>query len=626
MKYRKVFSTVVLFLGILLAAGGQTVLQRRISLDISRQRLDQVLEIVSNKGDFYFSYNSSIVKKDSLVSFRAENKTVRDILTQLFNTTYEFRESGNYVIIRKAPIRMMLVTQKGETDGKIYSVSGYVYDETSGEAIPDATIYEKSVLASALTNTEGFFKIKLKSSKASIAELSVSKEFYEDTTVAIKPHFNQEISITLMPLLPEGEKVVIKPEDYLTPEKEVNPQPSAFDSAQASAFGSLRLSSVQAAQASGRDSINVQRTGIGKFLLSTKQKIQSINLRKFFTTRPFQFSLVPGVGTHGWMSAQVVNNFSFNLLGGYTAGTNGLEIGGLFNIDKKEVKYVQVAGLFNAVGGPVKGLQVAGINNLVFDSVKAMQVAGVNNLVKGKFGGFQVAGVYNHVTDTVKGMQVAGVGNFANKKVGGVQISGVVNVARQQMNGVQVAGVFNYAKKLKGVQIGLINIADSSDGYSIGLINIVLKGYHQLSYSVNEIQNVNLAFKTGNRKLYSILQAGMNVSDSNKLYSFGYGLGTEIPVNKRKTISLNPELSSNYLYLGSWDYTNLLNRANLNLQCKLGKYVSLFAGPSFSVYVSDQSAKFNGYRSPLPPAGYNKIRFSNRVSGWFGWSAGISFF
>lgn len=618
MNFRKVFSTVVLLLGILPAAAGQTVLQKRISLDISRQRLDMVLEILSNKGDFYFSYNSSIVKKDSVVSFRAENKTVREILSQLFNTTYEFRESGNYVIIRKAPIRMMLVTQKGETDGKIYSVSGYVYDETSGAAIPDATIYEKSVLASALTNTEGFFKIKLKSSKASIAELSVSKEFYEDTTVAIKPHFNQEISITLMPLLPEGEKVVVKPEDYLTPDKEVKPQSSAFDSTQASAFGS--------AQTSGRDSINVQRTGIGKFLLSTKQKIQSINLRKFFTTRPFQFSLVPGVGSHGWMSAQVVNNFSFNLLGGYTAGTNGLEIGGLFNIDKKEVKYVQVAGLFNAVGGRVKGLQVAGINNLVFDSVKAMQVAGVNNLVKGKFGGFQVAGVYNHVTDTVRGLQVAGVGNFANKKVGGIQIGGVANVARQQMNGVQVAGVFNYAKRLKGVQIGLINIADSSDGYSIGLINIVLKGYHQLSYSASEIQNVNLAFKTGNRRLYSILQAGMNVSDSNKLYSFGYGLGAEIPLNKKKTISINPELSSNYLYLGSWDYTNLLNRVNLNLQLKLGKYVSLFAGPSFSVYVSDQQTKINGYRHPLPPSGYNKIRFSNRVSGWLGWNVGISFF
>lgn len=314
------------------------------------------------------------------------------------------------------------------------------------------------------------------------------------------------------------------------------------------------------------------------------------------------------------------------MLGGYTAGTNGLEIGGLFNIDKKDVKYVQAAGLFNAVGGQVKGVQIAGINNLVLDSVKALQVAGVNNLVKGTMSGLQIAGVYNHVIDSVKGMQVAGVANFSNKKVSGMQIAGVANVSRRQMDGVQVAGVINYAKKLRGVQIGLINIADTSEGYSIGLINIVLKGYHKLSFSATEIQNVNVAFKTGNSKLYSILHAGLNASDSNKVYSFGYGLGSELSLNKKKTLSVTPELSSQYLYLGSWDYTNILNRFNLNFNVKLGKYVSFFGGPSFSIYMSDQNVGVNGYRFPTAPTGYNTIKFSNKVTGWFGWNVGISFF
>ena len=58
-------------------------------------------------------------------------------------------------------------------------------------------------------------------------------------------------------------------------------------------------------------------------------------MKNFFETRPFQVSLVPGLGSHGKMSGQVVNNFSLNVFGGYTAGTNGSELGGLFNIDKK---------------------------------------------------------------------------------------------------------------------------------------------------------------------------------------------------------------------------------------------------------------------------------------------------
>jgi hypothetical protein len=610
MKFITVFKFIIFSLLINAATYGQAILQKNISLDVNRQRLDNVLEILSNKGDFYFSYNSSIIKKDSLVSFRASNKTVKEILSLLFNTTYEFKESGNYIIIRKAPIRMTLLTQKGVTEERIYSVSGFVYDEQSGAAINEASIYEKTILASAMTNTEGFFKIKLKSSKTNTAELTVSKEYYEDTTIKIQPRFDQELSITMMPIEMPGSTEVITPEDYLTPD-------------------SLKIITDTTENIKPpviTDSVKVQETGIGRFLLSGKQKIQSLNLKNFFATRPFQVSVVPGLSTHGQLSSQVVNNFSLNIFGGYTAGTNGLEIGGLFNIDKKEVKYFQAAGLFNSVGGEVKGFQVAGINNLVQDSVEGMQAAGINNFVTGKMSGFQVAGIYNHVSDSVKGVQIAGIGNFSQEKVSGVQIAGVSNISNRAMNGLQIAGVVNYTKKLRGVQIGLINIADTSAGYSIGLINIIIKGYHKLSFSFNEIQNFNAAFKTGNSKLYSILEAGLNASDSNKVYSFGYGLGSELSLNKKKTFSINPELSCQYLYLGSWDYTNLLNRFNLNLNVKLGKYVSLFAGPSYSVYVTDQNVGFSGYRFPIPPSDYNTTKFSNKVTGWFGWNAGINFF
>src|SRR4249920_3480096 len=112
MKFVTVFSLIIFSLFINTATYAQAILQKNISLDVNNQRLDNVLEILSNKGNFYFSYNSSIIKKDSVVSFRASNKTVKEILSLLFNTTYEFRESGNYIIIRKAPMRMTLVTQK----------------------------------------------------------------------------------------------------------------------------------------------------------------------------------------------------------------------------------------------------------------------------------------------------------------------------------------------------------------------------------------------------------------------------------------------------------------------------------------------------------------------------------
>ena len=535
---------------------------------------------------------------------------MKEILDAILPVGYEFKESGNYLIIRRAPIRLTLVTNKAVTEDKFYVVSGYVLDDETGYMIPYASIYEKSLLASALTNQQGYFKLKLKS-KAKKAALTVSKEFYQDTTVTIESKYDQQISVTIVPISSDDRITIVRPEDYFMPdslhvvvEKETTTTTYTY----------VKV-----------DSSTVERTGMGRFLLSTRQRIQTMNLRKFFTERPFQLSLTPGLSTHGTLSSQVISNFSLNVLGGYSGGVNGAELGGLFNIDKKNVQYFQAGGLFNIVGGSMRGVQLGGVNNTVLDSVRGFQVAGVNNHVGGKFSGWQVAGVYNHVADSVKGFQVAGVGNFAKRKVKGTQIAGVANFANKEIEGVQIAGVINYAKKIKGVQIGLINIADSSDGIAIGLFNFVVNGYHKLSFSTDELINTNAALKTGNKKLYSILQAGLSWGNNDKkIYSFGYGLGSERSIGK--TFSINPELTSQYLYLGSWDYSNILNKFRLNLNVKLGKYVSIFGGPVMNVYYSQQTITLTGYKSPTPPSGYHVYDFSNRVKGWIGWNAGINFF
>lgn len=586
----------------------QSNLDKVVPLNVSRQRLDQVLEILSNRGNFYFSYNSSIIRRDSLVSITAANKSVRQVLDQLFSDDYEFRESGNYIIIRKAPVKLTIVTNKAVTQNNQYIVTGYVLDDNTGLQIHNASIYEKRLLMSTLTNEKGYFKLRFKN-KVSTAALTVSKEFYEDTTVLIEPRFNQQVTVTLQPA-GAADVTIIKPEDYFVPD-------------------SLR---VRVTTPSGiteytyvkQDSARVEKTAMGKFLVSSAQRIQSINLKRFFTDRPFQLSFTPGLSTHGRMSGQVINNFSLNVLGGYSGGVNGLEIGGLFNIDKKDVRYVQVGGLFNIVGGDVAGVQVGGVSNTVLGAMAGVQVGGVSNYTRKNLTGVQVGGVYNHTAGFVKGVQVAGVGSFSREKVSGVQIGGVGNIANRDMHGLQVGGVFNYAKRLKGVQIGLINIADTSDGLSIGLITVVLKGYHKLAISANEVANFNVGFKTGNHRLYNILQAGMNLQPDQKAYSFGYGLGSEWRMGKR--FSINPELTGNYLYVGNWSDANVLGKAALNFNFKLGKYVAIFGGPVFNAYYTEQTSGYSGYRFPIPPSGYRSFDLYDNTRGWIGWQAGFSVF
>jgi hypothetical protein len=636
----------ILFMIVCCAPGSliaQNLLDKRISIEVTNKPLSDVLKLISNQGNFYFSYNSSIIKRDSLVSISASNKSVQQVLDQLFHNRYSWKQYNNYIILRKAVVKPDIVAQSASAD-KVYTVSGYVLNGETGEKISNATIYEKQRLASTLSDEKGFFKIRLKS-RYNTATLTISREFFEDTTVEVKSRYNQQLTIVMVPAAPNEPVVTISPVDIFKPDTIVVKPP----------LDSLTTLAVPAVEEENR----VEKTRFGKFLLNTQQNIQSLNLKKFFANRTVQMSILPWIGTHGRLSGQVINHFSANFIGGYSAGVNGLEIGGAFNIDKKDVRYVQGAGFLNVVGGSVTGLQAAGFHNNVLSDMNGVQGSGFSNFVKGNvtglqasgthnhvgghfrgiqgagfsnytkkhFKGLQATGFYNHVSDSMTGMQAAGFANYARKQVTGVQAAGFGNFANREMTGAQLAPVFNYAKKMKGVQIGLINVADSSSGYSIGLINIVFKGYHKLAFYTSEVMEANAAFKTGNNKLYSILLMGANSgrNDSSKLFGFGYGVGHEFSLNKR--FSINPEYTLQYLYLGSWNYANLLYKIHLQFNYKLSKWFTVFAGPSFTWYYSDQPSKEPGYRFNIPSPNYHKFDlWGDNVKGWIGWNAGIAIF
>jgi len=311
-------------------------------------------------------------------------------------------------------------------------------------------------------------------------------------------------------------------------------------------------------------------------------------------------------------------------LGGVTGGINGLELGSLFNIDKRNMHGVQAAGLFNMTGVSAKGLQMAGLLNNVKGNFSGIQSGGLVNYAGKNACGIQMAGIHNQTSGSFTGLQAAGVANYTHEKFRGLQLAGVANVNNNTVMGLQVAGVFNYTKHLKGLQLGLINIADTSDGFSIGLINIVKKGYHKITISSNEVLNTNIAVKSGNAKLYNILFVGINAGQDKKSFSYGYGIGHEIKLGSRFT--LNPEITTQYLYLGSWHYFNSLSKLQVLASVTLAPGVALFVGPSFSVYHAEQPAAIKGYKFNLPSDNYHTFDlWNNNVKGWIGWTAGINF-
>jgi hypothetical protein len=540
------------FFGIFGSIHSQTipVLERKVTLAVQDARIDNILKQLAQDAGCVFSYSSSAIDVSRTFSGDFDGSPLREVLEVVFEGRVQLKPKGVYVILTPKP-----------DSSKEVTISGYVVDER-GDGIRNATVYDPITLKSSTTDEYGFFQFDVKNPATENFELVVNKKDFNDTLVMDRSGNSFQ-------------KILLKTE------------------------------------------------GVGKsiaepvknFWLWTKNSIGVTNLENVSDTirRGFQFSLIPFVGSNRKISGSVVNDYSLNLLGGFSGGTGKAELGGLFNINKGDVRFVQFAGLFNQMGGTASGVQMAGLANSTLGSVNAAQVAGLINFTTGDVNGLQLAGLMNLTTRSVRGGQLAGLINYSHRDVRGAQVAGILNIGRN----------------VYGSQVGLLNYSDSTSGAPIGLISFVRKGYHKVEVGADEVFPLNVALRTGTRSFYNILFAGMRPEQTDSItWAFGYGVGTSPRLGK-KTF-LNIEVSSEQMVKGNVEALNLINTAYLGFDWQVVKGFGLYAGPSLNWRLYDSSytnhPELFDYLTPkiLAEKTYPVENLASQL--WVGFRAGVRFF
>ncbi len=366
---------------------------------------------------------------------------------------------------------------------------------------------------------------------------------------------------------------------------------------------------------------------------------------------PLQTTFVYPLGTNGHLAQKVTNKVSLNVLTGYAYALEGVEVGGLVNVEKAYMKGVQAAGIANIVQGEANGVQFAGAVNVVSgmangaqfagiatinrDSTVGVQASGILNANRGSLDGAQLAGVVNVNGGSAAGFQAAGVANINGGPSRGAQVAGVLNFSKEEHNGVQIAGIFNQAKRVRGTQIGLINVADTVTGATIGVFNFVKNGYNKWEIFGSEGLYANIGFRFGSRKFHTIVAVGAQPSNdaTQCLLAYGAGFGSRLPLSQNMALHL--DLMAHHINEGYETYTdklNLLNQFKAHVEFKLAEHLRLFAGPTFNVMVSNFRAPNGAYGSQLVKNTFfdetyseNKERDPVNVKMWVGFNAGIRF-
>ena len=295
------------------------------------------------------------------------------------------------------------------------------------------------------------------------------------------------------------------------------------------------------------------------------------------------------VGSNGAQAMEYSNNFSFNILYGLNGGVNGAEIGSIFNYNK----------------GSVSGFQLAGVGNFNTGATQGLLISGVANITQTTFSGIALSGAVNYANDSSKGAQIS-----------------VLNLSTQKFTGLQL-GAINYAKKVKGMQLGVINYQGTNSGYPIGIVSIAKGGLYKFELTGGEVFYTNLSYKMGVERLYTIYKVGNSSYKSKSVYSVGLGFGSQLPIGEKHRLII--DVSGNQIvYDNNWDSgLNLLNKLDLNYEFKLTPALSILAGPSLNVYVSD--VKVEGEYGTLNiPYTLSTSEWSNgKTFTWVGFNAGI---
>lgn len=147
---KKVLHIVIVFLACFSTANAQDILEKKISINVTELRFDEVLSEIKRKTDIDFSYYSDLFKENQRFSVYKSNETVKSIIEHLLTGT-----NISYGVLKGQVIFSRPVPKPDEE----FSLSGFLIDSLSGKKISQAHIYLDLTDIGTLTDDKGFFRL-----------------------------------------------------------------------------------------------------------------------------------------------------------------------------------------------------------------------------------------------------------------------------------------------------------------------------------------------------------------------------------------------------------------------------------------------------------------------------------
>ena len=136
-------------------AGNSYSQNTRLSFKMNDAKVKEVLNVIEEKSEFYFLFNSKLVDVDRTVDINVSNQQVDKILNNLFagyNVGYTVIDRQIIIQPTEAPVELNVSQQR--------QISGVVNDE-NGEPVPGTSVIVKGTTRGVMTGIDGKYQLGL---------------------------------------------------------------------------------------------------------------------------------------------------------------------------------------------------------------------------------------------------------------------------------------------------------------------------------------------------------------------------------------------------------------------------------------------------------------------------------
>lgn len=332
---------------------------------------------------------------------------------------------------------------------------------------------------------------------------------------------------------------------------------------------------------------------------------------------------VPYLGTSMRDGTRVERKLSFNLIGGITGGVRGIELGGVFNIDRHSLCGAQFAGTFNFVGGDAAGAQFSAVN-IVGGTFLGAQFGQVNvvgsDLMGPQFGLLNLAG------GRTSGAQL-GLTNISVHGLGGAQL-GLLNVDIGRTHGAQLGLVNVTTERVEGAMVGLVNVAQDANA-AVGLVNVIWNGRAQLDAWGTDGGLLMVGATQGARFTHNIY--GIGIRPMGDLPAFATTLGIGVRVYSSSSLTVDIDALSYGIMRKNPDVSRIdfasIHQLRVPVSLSPVKGIWFFVAPSVSVSTVERDSHL--WQEKLALFGSQRLSSADAdvtVRIWPGASVGARFF